>query len=365
MKQSLRLGTVSGIPVGLNWGLLVIALIYLTSLATGFLPSAAPGSTTGAYWIVATLGVGLFFASILAHELGHSIVAQREGIQVRAITLWLLGGIAEIEKEAPSPGAELRIAAAGPAVSIALAGVFAGVGYALAVAFGSSLFATMLVWLGLVNGVLALFNLIPAAPLDGGRILAAFLWWRTGNPHLARARAALAGQAFGGIVLAVGTLMLLDGSGFWLLILGWFLMGGATAERRRAQQFEAAAHSSVAEVMAPLAAPTDGAVTVAGLLAMGAGTNNAAYPVRGIDGTVVGLVPASVLRSRDARRNAGVPASQLVVPWTSFVGARTDERLAAVVDRFREADASHALVYDPSGRQVGYVGLSQLATLTR
>ncbi len=364
MKQSLRLGTVSGIPVGLNWGLLVIALLYLTSLATGFLPSASPGSTDGAYWLVAAMGVGLFFASILAHELGHSLVAQREGIRVKAITLWLLGGIAEIEKEAPTPAAELRIAAAGPAVSVALAAAFAGVGFALSALFGSSLFFTMLIWLGIVNGILAVFNLVPAAPLDGGRILAAFLWSRSGNPHRARAQAALAGQVFGGVVLAIGSMMLLNGSGIWLLILGWFLMGGATAERRRAELLEAAANASVSDVMAPLAAPTDGAVTVAGLLAMGAGTSQTAYPVRGSDGAVVGIVPAAALHGRDARRHGSVPASELAVPWSSFVSARTDEPLAVVVDRFRDADASHALVYDPWGRQVGYVGLAQLVSVT-
>ena len=98
MKQSLRLGTISGIPVGLNWGLLVIALLYLTTLATNFLPSAAPGSGTASYWVVSAAGVALFFGSILAHELGHGLVAQREGIRVRSITLWLLGGMAQFEK---------------------------------------------------------------------------------------------------------------------------------------------------------------------------------------------------------------------------------------------------------------------------
>ncbi|MGI9622108.1 MAG: site-2 protease family protein [Acidimicrobiales bacterium] len=360
MKQSLRLGTISGIPVGLNWGLLIIAVLYLMSLATGFLPNAVPGATTTAYWLVATGGVAMFFASILAHELGHSLVAQREGIRVKAITLWLLGGVAEIEKEAGSPGAEFRIAAAGPAVSVVLAAAFAGAGFALGSVFGSGLVATMLVWLGLVNGILAVFNLVPAAPLDGGRILTAALWWRSGNPHRARATAATVGQWFGGLMLAVGVFTFFSGGTFWLLILGWFLMAGASAEKRRAQIFQVAAHASVGEVMAPLASPTDSAVTVSGLVAMAGPQGRVAFPIRGADGAVTGIVPAAKLRSVNPRRYDSTFAGDLVVGWSEFVSARSDEPLDTIVDRLRDAGSEHVLVYDAWGQQAGYIGLAEL-----
>lgn len=365
MKQSLRLGKISGIPVGLHWGLLVIAFLYLTSLATGFLPSAEPGLGAGSYWLVATFGVVLFFASILAHELGHSLVAQREGIKVRAITLWLLGGVAEIESEAKTPGAEFRIAAAGPAVSIALGLLFYGAGFALSSVFGGSLLATMLGWLGIVNGILAVFNLIPASPLDGGRILTAGLWAWTGNPHQARARAAAVGQGFGALLLTIGVLTLFSGGTFWLLILGWFLMSGATAERRRAQLFEVATHASVGEVMAPLASPTDSAVTVAGLAAMAGTSSHVAFPVRGDDGTIIGLVPGSSLRTMNPAKHGNVRAAELVLPWSDFVSARSDERLSDIVDRLREANSEHVLVYDSWGHQAGYLGLAELARAGR
>ena len=364
MKQSLRLGTISGIPVGLNWGLLVIAFLYLLNLATAILPASSPGFSTSAYWLTATAGVVLFFGSILAHELGHSLVAQREGIRVRAITLWLLGGVAEIEKEADTPGAEFRIAAAGPAVSVALAVGFFASGYALGEVFGPSLIATMLTWLGLINGLLAVFNLIPAAPLDGGRILSAVLWWRSGNPHRARARAAMAGQGFGVLMLGLGTLLLLNGGGFWILILAWFLYAGATAERRRADVFDVASTASVGEAMAPLVSPTDGAVSAAGLLAMG-GSASVAFPVRGDQGAIVGLVPASAVQRLPAGQRDTTRARDLVVPWSDFVSARADERLSVVVDRFRSADLEHALVYDSWGNQAGYVGLAELMNAGR
>jgi Zn-dependent protease len=360
MKQSLRLGTISGIPVGLNWGLLVVAFFYLTSLANGVLPRTAPGFSTASYWAVGVVGVLLFLASILAHELGHSLVAQREGIKVRAITLWLLGGVAEIEREAETPGAEFRIAGAGPAVSLALGAIFYGAGFAYDAVFGPSLLATMLTWLGVVNGILAIFNLIPAAPLDGGRILTAALWWKTHNPHRARATSARVGQGFGWLMLSLGALAFFSGGTFWLLILGWFILSGAGAERRRAQLFAVAANASVGEVMAPLASPTDSAVTIAGLIAMGGDDPQVAFPVRGAQGTLVGLVPGSALQQVHPRRSAATSAGDLTIPWSDFVSARADEGLQEVIERMQAADASHVLVYDAWDNQTGYVGTAQL-----
>jgi Zn-dependent protease len=360
MKQSLRLGTISGIPVGLNWGLLLIAGLYLSSLATGFLPSAAPGFSTVSYWLVAAGGVGLFFASILAHELGHSLVAQSEGIRVRAITLWLLGGVAELEKEADNPGAEFRIAAAGPAVSLMLGLLFGGSALAYSAVFGSSLIVTMLAWLGIVNAILAAFNLIPASPLDGGRILTAVLWHRSGNPNSARARSAKVGQVFGTLLLGFGAYTFFGGGGFWLLIIGWFLLSGATAERRRAELFEAATHASVGEVMTPLASPTDSAVTIAGLLAMSGPTPRAAFPVRGPDGVIAGIVPTGALAGISPGQHGQIRALDLMIGWDEFVSARTSEPLSHAVERMRATNAVHVLVYDDAGRQAGYVGLAQL-----
>ncbi len=365
MKQSLRLGTISGIPVGLHWGLLVIAFLYLTSLATGILPAAAPGFSTGAYWATATAGVGLFFGSILAHELGHSLVAQREGIGVHAITLWLLGGVAEIEREAETPGAEFRIAAAGPAVSVALAVLFGAAAIGYDAVFGPSLVTTMLGWLGFVNAILAVFNLIPASPLDGGRILTSFLWWRSGNPNQARAKAAKAGQAFGWLMVAGGALTFFNGGTFWLLILGWFILSGAGAERRRAELMDVATHASVGDVMAPLVSPTDSAVTAAGLVAMAGPDARVAFPVRDHSGVIVGVVSGSALAAVPAKRAGNTRAGDLAVPWSAFVSARNTEGLDQVIDRMRDADAEHVLVYDAWGNQVGYVGLAQLARATQ
>ncbi len=363
MKQSVRLGTISGIPVGLNWGLVVLAALYLVNLATSTLPHASPESSTAAYWVAGGITVAVFFASILAHELGHSLTAQREGIKVRAITLWLLGGVAELESETESPGAEFRVAAAGPAVSLALAVGFFGAGVAIDALFDPSLVGITLRWLGFVNALLAVFNLIPAAPLDGGRILAAALWWRSGDRHRARAASARVGQGFGLTMLGLGTWALVSSGTFYILILAWFLYAGATAERRQAQLFGAASRASVGEVMAPLASPTDGAVTVSGLLAMSGGRTNGAFPVRDPSGMITGIVPGSSLGQVPSNRRDTTRASDLAVPWNKFVSARAAERLSVVVDRFRASNEFHALVYDEAGNQAGYVGMGEISRL--
>ena len=366
MKQSLRLGTISGIPVGIHWGMLLIAGLYLFTLGGQILPAAVPAATTVAHWLVATAGVALFFASILAHELGHSLVAQREGIRVRAITLWLLGGVAEIERDASTPGAEFRIAAAGPLVSVALAIGFLGSAYAwdaLAVVdpgSGPSLIATMLWWLGIVNGFLAVFNLLPAAPLDGGRILTSVLWWRSGDPYRARGQAARAGQVLGLALVGLGVWQITSGAGFWLLILAWFLYTGAGAERQRAEILGAASRTDIGAIMAPLVA-TDGGVTAAGLGAM-SGTRRVAWAVYD-DGVFVGVVPPSHVAAAIRSRRETTPARDMTVPWSGFVSARTSERATDVVDRATPGDELHVLVYDEVGRHVGYLGMGELAAV--
>lgn len=365
MKQSLRLGRIAGIPVGLHWGLLVIAGLYLTILGGQVLPQAAPSASTTTHWLVAALGVVLFFGSILAHELGHSLTAKREGIGVRAITLWLLGGVAEIEHDARTPGAEFRIAAAGPAVSVALSMLFIATGVGLEAAFGPSIVATMAWWLGIVNAFLAVFNLVPAAPLDGGRILTSVLWWRSGDPHRSRARSARAGQVFAVVLVGVGVLLLSTGDGVWTLLLAWFVYSGATAERNRAEMMARATRASVEQMMVCLAPPTDAAVTVAGLATMSGPSGRAAFPVRDARGVTVGIVPPAAIRAAVRSRRTDLTAGDLVVPWDRFVAAHTAERAADVADRAIEHGEIHVLVYDLVGERVGYLGLAELAEVPR
>ena len=173
MTASLRFGRIAGIPVGANWSALLIAGLIAWSLAGRLLPAQVPGLAPAAYWLAGAAGAGLFLGSLLAHELGHALVAQRAGLKVRGITLWLLGGVAQLEDEPASPRDELRVAIVGPAVSLALAVGSGLAALGLSVLGGPAVAVAIAAWLAVGNAALALFNLLPAAPLDGGRVLRA------------------------------------------------------------------------------------------------------------------------------------------------------------------------------------------------
>jgi Zn-dependent protease len=227
MKNSFVITRIWGIPVGLHFSWLLIFGLLMFSLATGILPEALPGISAAMVTALALVTSLLFFSSILAHELGHTYLAIRNNIPVRGITLFFLGGVAQIEKEPESAGAEFRIAAAGPLVSFVLAGLFF-----LLTLLGLPEWAVVPAsWLARINLTLALFNLIPGFPLDGGRIFRAIVWKLTQNAYRATQVAAKTGQgvAFGFIGLGLFN-MLSSGfmNGIWLAFIGWFLLNAAS-----------------------------------------------------------------------------------------------------------------------------------------
>ena len=211
MRGSLRVARVSNIDIGLHWSTIVIVALFTFSLAGTILPATAGGYAGSAYVLAALATAGLFLVSIVAHELGHSIVAQRNGIEVRAITLFALGGVAHLDDDPPNAGAAARIALAGPAVSVVI-GVGSLVAAGLLATLGSPvLLVAAIGWLGAVNLVLAVFNMLPALPLDGGRVLQAALWKRSGNRHQATISAAGVGRFLGWGLVLFGLWTLLQG----------------------------------------------------------------------------------------------------------------------------------------------------------
>lgn len=201
MREHIRLGRVAGVDVGLNYSVLAIFLLITLGLATGRFPALFPDQAQVSYWVAGLAAGMLFFVSLLTHEVSHAVVARHFGLEVDTITLWLFGGVANLEGEAPDPAAELRIAGVGPLVSLVLAGAFWIVAVGLAAAGLPGLVADVSVWLAVINLMLAVFNVMPAAPLDGGRILRAFLWRRRGDRTSAAITAARAGRGFGWFVV--------------------------------------------------------------------------------------------------------------------------------------------------------------------
>src|SRR5262247_2475302 len=231
MDGNLTVGRFGGVELRLNWSLLAVVALIVWSLAEGVFPDTNPGLSHPTYIVMASVAALLFLASIALHELGHSWVARREGIEVDSITLWLFGGVSQLKGRFASPGAEFRVAFAGPLVSIVL-GVFFVL---IALAGPPSEVDGVAAWLGYINLLLAAFNLLPASPLDGGRVLHSVLWRVKGDFAWATRVASEIGQGFGYLFIALGIAMFVfEGafSGAWLAFIGWFLLQGARSEAR-------------------------------------------------------------------------------------------------------------------------------------
>lgn len=236
MGDTFRLGRIAGVDVGFHWSLLGIAAIIVLQIIDR-LPTGGPGAVA-----LAVVGATLFLGSVLLHELGHSVAAQRDGIGVDGISLVFFGGVARLRSEPKTPGAEFRVAVAGPAMNVLLVAVFWGLAWGVdAVSAGAPL-ADVLRWLGVVNVILAVFNLLPASPLDGGKILKAALWRWTDDQSRGMVLAGRAGQVLGWALVALSLLQLrAAGAGaLWMAMIGWLILAGAGAEvregRRRARR---------------------------------------------------------------------------------------------------------------------------------
>jgi Zn-dependent protease/CBS domain-containing protein len=226
----LRLGSVLGFEIRIDYSWFVIAFLVLWSLSAGVFPDRLAGLSPAAYFVMGTLGTLLFFASLLAHELSHSVVARTRGVEVAGITLFVFGGMAHTKGEAENPDDELAIAGVGPLCSLVLAAVFW-----LAVRLGGALGwpEPVLVvgeYLALINLILALFNLLPGFPLDGGRLFRALVWRHTGDLTVATRWATRGGKALGYGLMGLGGLQTLMGGvvgGLWMVFIGWFLRTAA------------------------------------------------------------------------------------------------------------------------------------------
>lgn len=235
MDGSLRLGRILGIPILIHYTWLIVFGLVAWSLASGYFPMADGGLSLAARILLGGAAALLFFAALLLHELAHSWVGQREGLKIRSITLFIFGGVAQMGGEPRSAGAEFRMAIAGPAASLAIALLFWG---ALAAGRGIVSRPLLLLWqyLALANLVVAAFNLIPAFPLDGGRVLRAALWYFTRSRMRATRIASTVGQGFAYLLMGFGVLRIVGGNtvgGLWTLFIGWFLLQGAQAGYRQ------------------------------------------------------------------------------------------------------------------------------------
>ncbi len=367
MNERLSLGRIAGIHVGLYWSLLVVGALIAWSLATGLLPSAAPGQSSGAYWTAGVVSAFVFLASLLAHELAHSVVAVRRGVRVEGITLWLFGGVSRFSSESGSPGAQALITFVGPLTSLLLGILFFLGSAAIGGGAHPGLVAATLSWLGYINIALGVFNLLPAFPLDGGRLLQSLIWLRTGDRQRATSIAARIGMVFAYLLIAYGLAsFLLAGNligGIWSVFLGWFLLSAARAEEAGSLIRQALSGISVAEVMTPnpVQAPDDINVEDA-LHGYVLASRHSTFPTHDASGRLSGLLTMAALKNVGPDARATTLVKDVICPLDRVSTASPADPVTSLLGLSEGCSEGRTLVLD-GGRLVGIISPSDLNRL--
>ena len=362
MTSTFRLGRVAGFEIGAHWSLLLVVALIVWSLADGVFPATNPGLADGTYLAMAIIASALFFASIVLHELGHAVQARRDGVLIDGITLWVFGGVARLRGEPPTAGAELRMAIAGPAVSLAIGAVclLASLALPLPDAVDGVLF-----WLGQINLSLLVFNLIPALPLDGGRVLRATLWGRRGDFGSATRTAGRLGRGFGQAMIAIGLLLVIfvgAFSGVWLAFLGWFLLAAAEAELETAATRVALAGLTARDAMVRDPVTVDADASVQQLMdEVFLPTRHTAFPVLDDGGRVAGIVSFRQALELPTTAWPTVPVRAIMLP-ASETCVDADAPLAEILPRLATSDLRRLLVCR-DGRLDGLISFTDVAHL--
>ncbi|GEL20373.1 site-2 protease family protein [Pseudonocardia asaccharolytica] len=365
MRGTIPLGRFGGVPVGAHWSALIGVVLLGQLLAMTVLPMLVPGRSAATYWAAGGAAALAFILSLLAHELAHAVVARRNGLEVRRITIWLLGGVAEFADRPQRAGMQVRIALVGPMVSLVLAGLFAAASWLTVGSGGSALVAATLSWLASINLMLGVFNLLPGTPLDGGRVLHGLIWWRSGDRERATRIASGAGQFLGALLAGLGILLVLGGrgDGLWLLLVGWFLAGVAAGERRHEMVAGQVAGLRVGDVMnrEPQVAP--GWWTVQAFvdqLMTHHGPQHRVFPVVDLQGQATGVVGLADLAAVAAPDRVHVPVRSVMRRQPAELVVGEDTPLEKILSRPLVPGRDLVLV-ERDGRLAGLVGPGDLA----
>ena len=361
MTPTIRLGRLFGIEIGFNWSLVFIFALIAWTLATGVLPQDVPGQGAAAYWVAGAAGAIVFYACLLTHELSHALVARRNGMKVAGITLWLFGGVSQLEGDPKSAGAEALIAGVGPLTSFAVALI--ALGFAL-VTSANALVSDLLSWLAYVNLALGLFNLLPAFPLDGGRLLSSVFWWRSGSRQRGVHNAVRVGRLFAFLMIAIGLLELFTGaiiSGIWIAFIGWFLLSAGSSEEAGTTIKALLKSVPVSAVMTSPVVTVPGWLTVEQFLESVAPTHRfTTYPVHDPAGKLTGVVRLSDLIRVQSNNRDRMRLSDSARPISQVPVTRPDEDLAALIERLGATLDQRVLVFDHE-QLVGIVSPSDVA----
>ncbi len=364
--RSYRIGRIAGIPVGVSPLWLVIVVLFTWALGAGYFPEQIHGISAGTSYALGLLSTLLLFASILAHEFGHALVARRRGIEVEEIDLWLLGGVSRLRGEAHTPGDELRFAVAGPAVTAVVAACFAALALLLPASTPATIRA-LVEYQVLVNGLLFVFNMMPAFPLDGGRVLRSLLWRRSGDIRRSTETAAGIGRGFGYLLIALGGLEFLAGApeGLWLALIGFFIVAAAGQQAVGAQVQAALSGVRVRELMS---APV---VSIPARLSVGQAGRDfflahrfTSFPVVDEQGRALGLFSLAQIEALTPGQREQRQVAELAERDPALIVGEDDD-VAGMLERPAFARVGRAAVVDDQGRPVGLLSITDVQRALR
>jgi Zn-dependent protease/predicted transcriptional regulator len=356
MPGSFRIGRIAGIDIDINVSWLVILVLLTFSLAVSWFPATVPRQSTLIYWVLGFIAALLLFVSVLLHELAHSLVARARGLPVKRITLFIFGGVSDLEQEPQSPGIEFQIAIVGPLTSLAIGAVTLVAG--ILIGPNAPLVAAVLDYLGVTNLLLGIFNLIPGFPLDGGRVLRAIIWRVTGSLRRATRAAALVGQVIAYLFIVVGIFLFFRGdfiNGLWFGFIGWFLLQAAQAANSQVMLESVFKGVTVGQLMSPAALTVPANISLQQLVddyLLPRGVR--AIPVvRSDDQQLLGLVTLADIRHVPSEQWPQTPVGQAMVPLERLHTVRPPQNLNDVLPLMIGRDVNQLLVLDDAGRLVG------------
>jgi PDZ domain-containing secreted protein/Zn-dependent protease/CBS domain-containing protein len=363
MNTSFRIVRVRGIEIGANWSWLLVFALIIWQLSTVIFPSNYPGLADSSYWAMGVTSGVVFVVSLLLHELGHAFRAQKEGMEIEGITLWIFGGVAKFKGSFRSAGAEFRIAIAGPLVTVVLGVMFYGLWVGLQAAGAPDVITGVPNYLWQINTTLLVFNMIPALPLDGGRVLRAALWQRSGDFLRATSTAAAIARALAGVLIAFGSaLFLFTGEFSWLVLafIALFLTQASRAEEAYALFRQTLGGMHVRDLMTPMPQTVIPSRTIESFINdVTHESGHSTYPVVDLNGDLLGLASLRLAAGvpYDNRRTTSI--RDVMLPVGSFAILTPDDEIGQVLPQLQQGPGRAVVMQD--GRVVGMLSMSDVA----
>ncbi len=361
MGGTISLGRILGIKFQIHFSWFIIFIIISTFLTLQVFPENLPEQEQYIYWIMGLVTAVLFFTSVLIHEMAHSLVGQANGIPIKNITLFIFGGAAQSTREAESPGAEFKMAIAGPLISVVLAGIF-GVTYLV---FNESVdqVAAVALWLAWINMVLAVFNLLPGFPLDGGRVFRSIIWRLSGNYRKSTVIASYVGRGVGLSIIAGGVVIIFITrdvlAGVWLALIGWFVEGAARSSYHQLNLQQMLKGFNVSQVMEMDCVKVPQETTIDGYLKDYASNNKNSCILLTDQGVVTAIVDLKKAGASGGQDRGKTELKDSAVPIEKLGATSTEENLLSIVQQMNEKSIHQIPVYQ-DGKIIGLVNLEKI-----